>query len=192
MLREPQNPTERQRWRTRKVRFSVLLNFIRAVQPTLSAAYFEKSPEAAFSALSRSSFEARLSGQFEGSQSRPFRDPAWYAICNTVYAAGCRILLSKADYSSTFAEAQNTSQKYFQNALSVLPEILYQPNDLEVIKAVFLMVGPIRVNDYACTHDQPVRPRRSLPHSISRLYVDMHRRPAGPKPWLASTATGTL
>lgn len=104
-------------------------------------AYFEKSTEVAFAVLNRAVFETRLKTHFESGQSGLNSDPAWYATCNVVYAAGCRVLLSRLDYSSTFTEARETSQKYFTNAFSVLPALLSPRTDLEGIRAVLLMVS---------------------------------------------------
>jgi hypothetical protein len=104
-------------------------------------AFFEKSPEAPLIVLSRSRFEARLKSQPGVNPSVDTDDPAWWAIRNTVYAAGCRMLLARLEYSSTFAEAQSESWKYFKNALSVLPDLLHPRFDLEAIRALLLMVS---------------------------------------------------
>jgi hypothetical protein len=106
-----------------------------------SLAYFDKSTEAAFAVLSRPAFETQLNIQFESNAHGHDADAAWYATCNVVYAAGCRVLLSRLDYSSTFIEARETSQKYFRNALSVLPDLLSPRADLEAIRALLLMVS---------------------------------------------------
>ena len=109
--------------------------------PNRTPAFFEKSPEGPLIVLSRSSFEARLKNQPGASTSVDTDDPAWWAIRNTVYAAGCRMLLARLEYSSTFAEAQSESWKYFKNALSVLPDLLHPRFDLEGIRALLLMVS---------------------------------------------------
>ncbi|KIW30212.1 uncharacterized protein PV07_05971 [Cladophialophora immunda] len=102
-------------------------------------AYFEQSPEAVFGIVDRTSFETQLRRHFNDPSPVHSEDPAWYALRNTVYAAGCRMLLSEVEYSSTFAGAQEPSGNFFENALSVLSELLYPREDLEAVQAVVLM-----------------------------------------------------
>lgn len=110
---------------------------------TVAAAYFEHSPDVAVACLDRAVFESRLKADQGRGQLLKKQDPAWFATCNTVYASGSRILLSKSDYSSTFTDAQTAAWQYFQNALEVLPELLSASSNLDAIRAVVLMVIPL-------------------------------------------------
>ena len=68
-------------------------------------AYFEECHYAAFGVVHRPTFEARLKSQF--AQDADFEDDvSWFALRNTVYASGCRVILSKRT-SITFGEAQS-------------------------------------------------------------------------------------
>ena len=67
-------------------------------------------------------------------------DASWFALRNTVYASGCRIVLSK-QASVTFSEAQSQAWLYFENALSVHTELLYTPTGLTAVQALALMVS---------------------------------------------------
>ena len=66
-------------------------------------------------------------------------DPAWFALCNVVFALGYRSILAK-NPNATFAIAQAKAWRYFRNALSVLTEILLPPSSLTAIQALTLMV----------------------------------------------------
>lgn len=65
-------------------------------------------------------------------------DVAWYALRNTVYAAGCRQLLLK-DCSTPYAEAQAEASRYFSNALSVHSDLIYGPSGLVAVRALTAM-----------------------------------------------------
>ncbi len=66
-------------------------------------------------------------------------DPAWFALRNVVFALGYRSIFAKSP-KATFANAQAKAWQYFNNALSVLTEILLPPSSLTAIQALTLMV----------------------------------------------------
>ncbi|KAK5550142.1 Gypsy retrotransposon integrase-like protein 1, partial [Exophiala xenobiotica] len=82
-------------------------------------------------------FKCKLSLHFEGRLGHA-PDPAWYALRHTVYASGCRILLSK-DPTGTFSDAQAQSWKYFENAMAVHLELLYSRTDVHTVRALVAM-----------------------------------------------------
>ena len=67
-------------------------------------------------------------------------DPAWYALRHTVYASGCRVYHSESN-SLSFTEVQNEAWRYFENALSVLVQLLLTPSGLLSVRALAAMVG---------------------------------------------------
>jgi hypothetical protein len=90
--------------------------------------------------VNRPAFEARLHAHYE--QSGAFDDePAWYALRNTVFASGCRLEMSKAEYGISFAEAQSHAWRYFENALSVHTELLYSQTSILAVEALCAMVS---------------------------------------------------
>lgn len=104
-----------------------------------SKAYFEECHYAAFGVVNRPLFEARLRSQF--AQDVDFEDDvSWFALRNTVYASGCRIILSR-HASMGFSEAQAQAWQYFENALSVHAELLYTPTGLPAVQALALMAS---------------------------------------------------
>ena len=100
-------------------------------------AYFEDSYDAVFGVVQRPAFEARLRSHFEHYISVE-DDPSWYALRNTVYASGCRIVLSK-DHTTTFSDAQVQGWQYFEHALSVLMELELAPTGLSAVQALTAM-----------------------------------------------------
>lgn len=104
-------------------------------------AYFEHSYDAVFGLMHRPAFEARLSAHLEQQKQQPVQreDPAWYALRNVVYAAGCRCLLAR-DRCTPFATAQAEAWGFFANALSVLTDLLFKPSGLLTVQALALMV----------------------------------------------------
>lgn len=103
------------------------------------AAYFETSYDAVFGVIYRPAFEARLRSQFDQGSSFQDDNPSWYALRNTVYASGCRSVLGK-DHSISFVDAQARAWSFFENALSVHTEILFNPTGLSAVQALTLMV----------------------------------------------------
>lgn len=83
-------------------------------------------------------FETRLRAK-SAHPSEFHDDSSWFALRNTVYASGCRDVLSK-DPMKTFNEAQAEFWKYFENSLSVHTELTYTPASLTAVQALVLMV----------------------------------------------------
>lgn len=83
-------------------------------------------------------FEARLVEHFK--QESENDDPSWYALRNIVYATGCRTLLANQNTVS-WAEVQNRSWPFFENALSVYVDLLYTPTGLMAVQALSAMVN---------------------------------------------------
>lgn len=105
----------------------------------ISPAYFEECYYSVFGIVHRPDFESRLRAQF--SKFPGFEDdPSWFALRNTVYASGCRIVLAK-DLSVSFTEAQARAWRFFENALSVHTELLYTPTGLTAVQALALMAS---------------------------------------------------
>ncbi len=87
----------------------------------------------------RPDFEARLRAHFDPNS--PCDDgAAWYALRNTVYASGLRIILSESK-KSTYAEAQAKAWRYYENALSVFVELVFAPSGISAVQAVAAMVS---------------------------------------------------
>lgn len=87
--------------------------------------------------MNRKKFEARLLATFDGSCPDDF---AWYALRNTVYAAGCKIMMTHDSHSDAFARAQAQAWTYFENALSVHTDLIYVRSDITAIQALMTMV----------------------------------------------------
>jgi hypothetical protein len=102
-------------------------------------AYFEHSFDAVLGVVDRPAFESRLHSHLEP-KTTSHDDPAWYALRYTVYASGCRIVLSKLSPSTRFAEAQDRAWQFFENALSVHTELLYCTTGLLAVQALAAMV----------------------------------------------------
>lgn len=103
-------------------------------------AYFEESLESSFGVVHRPDFENALRASFRG-DSTGDDSIAWYALRQTVLAAGCRIYMSR-DPSKTFEDVQNEAWRYFQEALSVLNELIFTPTGLLAVRALVAMVRP--------------------------------------------------
>jgi hypothetical protein len=101
-------------------------------------AYFENSRDSVFGVVQRSNFESRLRVHFQNSD-RPDEDVAWYALRNTVYAIGRRLVVSM-DGTGDFAEIQSDSLRFFHNAFSVFSELLFRPSGLMAVQALVVMV----------------------------------------------------
>lgn len=103
-------------------------------------AYFDNCYDAVFGALNRPDFEGLLRSHFQRGHCSPEDDdPSFLALRNVVYAAGFRSILAK-DPSVSFADAQIQAWRYFENALSVLGDVLFNPTDLTAVRALVLMV----------------------------------------------------
>ncbi|KAF2812009.1 uncharacterized protein BDZ99DRAFT_560742 [Mytilinidion resinicola] len=103
-------------------------------------AYFEHTVEADIGTINRHAFEARLQAHMGRNEiSDPDEDPAWYALRNMVYAFGCRFVLCQKISRDAWAEAQNESWRFFENALLVHTELVYFPSNTSAIEALLVM-----------------------------------------------------
>ena len=102
-------------------------------------AYFEESYDSALGVVYRPAFEDRLRAHFKQSGSYA-DDSSWYALRNTVYAFGCRIVMSK-DPSVTFTQAHAQAWRFFENALAVHLDLLYTHTGLMAVQALTVMVS---------------------------------------------------
>jgi hypothetical protein len=101
-------------------------------------AYFEQSHDRICGVVYRPDFEARLRQHFENGC--PINeDAAWYALRNAVYAEGCRSAGCK-ESGQNFSKIQAEAARYFENAVSVLTELLFTQSDLMAVQAVVVMV----------------------------------------------------
>jgi hypothetical protein len=101
-------------------------------------AYFERSHDRIFGVVYRPDFEARLRRHFQNGCPID-ENAAWYALRNAVYAEGCRSAGSK-ESGQDFSQVQAEAARYFENAVSVLTELLFTPSGLMVVQAVVVMV----------------------------------------------------
>lgn len=100
-------------------------------------AYFEKSYDRIFGLVYQPDFEARLKRHFETASDH---DPSWYALRNAVYAEGCRNVGS-GDNLRDFSNIQSEAARYFENALSVVTDLLFTPNGIMAVQALAVMAG---------------------------------------------------
>jgi hypothetical protein len=127
---------------SQKLKLHKRLNTERFPEPSeqtarlLTKAYFEESFEATFQTVDQQNFEARLEEQYKCASQDD--DPAWYALRNIVFAFGCRIVSFK---SHSWTEAQESSRGYFENSLSVEPDLLHGPSRMVAIQALLVMVS---------------------------------------------------
>ena len=101
-------------------------------------AYFDVALDASLSILQRPWFEQQLALHLSGVSSDI--SAAWYALRNVVFAAGCRIELSK---SATFRVASERAWAYFENALSVYTKLLFYKTSIVGVQALTIMVRDI-------------------------------------------------
>jgi hypothetical protein len=99
--------------------------------------FYQNCWESSMGILDRAGLEAHLQILFQGDDATD--DPAWYALRNVVFAGACRSLLLKSNVVS-YETAQSRANRYFENALSVLTDILLSPSSLTAIRALVLMV----------------------------------------------------
>lgn len=85
-------------------------------------------------------FEGRLRHHFAQKDGLDDDDPAWYALRNTVYASGYRLCSSNLPYSNMFHEIQRKSWQYFEKALDVHTQLLYESTGLMAVQALTAMV----------------------------------------------------
>lgn len=92
-----------------------------------------------FRVINRPVFEARLRGTFNKDETS-VDDPAWYALRNTVYAAGKRQLLNNSPAQLSFSHIQSKCWPYFENAMAVYSEILFSRVEILGVQALIAMV----------------------------------------------------
>ncbi|KIW30214.1 uncharacterized protein PV07_05973 [Cladophialophora immunda] len=125
---------------TRSLKLESGLTKEKVAEPTVEAAqryvkaYFEFAAEAPFGLMDQARFESRLQAHFAGALNDD--DPAWFALRNTIYAAGARIELSRA---GSYRHACEVAWTYFANALLVHTELLYFRTSLSSIQALAVM-----------------------------------------------------
>lgn len=83
----------------------------------------------------RPTFEAQLRLYLQGTSTD--QDTAWHTLRHTIYASGCRIILSE---SLSFHEANNTAWSYFENALALLAGTILFQTSITSIQALTVMV----------------------------------------------------
>lgn len=105
-------------------------------------AYFEEDPDSIFGIIHQPTFENSLRAYFRrvGSPDSD-SDPAWYALRNVVYAAGCRIVDTRAmGKGFRHSIVLSRSWKFFLNALSAHTDLLYCRTSLMAVQALVMMV----------------------------------------------------
>jgi len=102
------------------------------------SAFFDEGLDSVYGVVHRPAFEARLKAHFEHAPSAK-DDPGWYALRNTIYAAGCRISLSEGASPKSFTKARAQAWRYFENALSVHTDLIYSRSDLTAVQALLSM-----------------------------------------------------
>ncbi|PIB02544.1 hypothetical protein CB0940_00175 [Cercospora beticola] len=125
---------------SRRLKMDADLSVARAPEPgaetawRYTEAYFSTALDASLGVLCRPWFERQLSAHLAGRLCDS--GPAWHALRNVVYAAGCRIELSK---SRLFKEASQQAWLYFENALAVYARLLFYKTSIMGVQALTLM-----------------------------------------------------
>ncbi|KAK5739936.1 hypothetical protein LTR17_005032 [Elasticomyces elasticus] len=128
---------------TRRLKMDAGLSSSRAPEPdpetawrytAVGIAYFDHALDAALGILHRPWFEQQLAAHLSGIQGEA--SPTWHALRNVVYAAGCRIELSK---SCSFQEASQKSWVYFEDALTVYARLLFFKTSITGVQVLTLM-----------------------------------------------------
>ncbi|KAL2061084.1 hypothetical protein VTL71DRAFT_9136 [Oculimacula yallundae] len=104
-------------------------------------AFFEESVEHAWGLVQRRAFETRLEQHYKQPYPRKYdQNVSWYALRNTVFAIGSRIVLCPARLVPNLMDAQKQSWPYFENALSVQVDLMYMPSGIINIEILLLMM----------------------------------------------------
>lgn len=98
-------------------------------------AYFTEAQETAFGVVNRPWFEARLKAHFVTAE--PIDDAAWYALRNAIFAYGYRF--AHPDQLS-YGKSKDTSWLWFENALSVHSQLIFNRTSLVAVQALIVMV----------------------------------------------------
>ncbi|KEF51074.1 uncharacterized protein A1O9_12856 [Exophiala aquamarina CBS 119918] len=141
-------------------------------------AYFEEDCDSTYGILHQPTFENLLRAHFKGSgSSNAEPDPAWYAVRHVVYAAGCRIVDTRASaQAARYSLASSRSWKYFENALSVHTDLLYCHTSLMAVQALVMMA--IFVEAIGCPSIDYMLCSSAMRLAISK---GLHRQP--PAAW---------
>lgn len=163
----------------------------RAALTNLGVAFFEACYEAGFGAVHRSTFEDLLKKHFqrglEAAESED--DPCWYALRNVVYATGCRKILAQ-DTSISFMHAQAQAWGFFENALSVLRDLVFFPTGLTGVQALALMVSsPSNQFGFFALTETFSRPRTPKGSAVRPSSICSPRTPYGRRRARDSTAS---
>ncbi|KAF2214723.1 hypothetical protein CERZMDRAFT_95115 [Cercospora zeae-maydis SCOH1-5] len=125
---------------TRRLKMDDDISVARAPEPDAETAwrytkaYFSEALDASLGVLYRPGFERQLTAHLSGTLSD--HGPTWHALRNVVYAAGCRIELSK---SRPFTEACQQAWIYFENALRVYARLLFYKTSIMGVQVLTLM-----------------------------------------------------
>ncbi|OQU95835.1 Fungal specific transcription factor domain-containing protein [Cladophialophora immunda] len=99
--------------------------------------YFDNRVETLFGAIDRRQFEARLRAHLQDGDNSD-SDPSWYALRNTIYATGTRLLLTRTGCDAK--TIHESAMQYFLNALSVHTQVLFARQvDLTGVQALTIM-----------------------------------------------------
>ncbi|CRG86432.1 hypothetical protein PISL3812_03438 [Talaromyces islandicus] len=113
----------------------VVLNSINAPSKAhANSAFFDESFEHSLGLVPRRAFEARLHQHYRHQLTQ--NDLTWYALRNTVFAVGSRLVALPAGQPSTFAASEKLSWLYFENALSAHTNLVYMPSDISVVETL--------------------------------------------------------
>ncbi|KAM3418752.1 hypothetical protein BST61_g4726 [Cercospora zeina] len=125
---------------TRRLKMDADISIARAPEPDAETAwryteaYFSESLDASLGVLYRPWFERQLAAHLSGSLCD--NGPTRHALRNVVYAAGCRIELSK---SRPFTEACQQAWMYFEDVLRVYARLLFYKTSITGVQVLTLM-----------------------------------------------------
>ncbi|KAK5162732.1 uncharacterized protein LTR77_011215 [Saxophila tyrrhenica] len=105
-------------------------------------AYFDQALDASLGIVQRTWFEKHLTAHQAGLVSDT--SATWLALRSVVFAAGCRIELSK---SQTFRKASKQAWRYFETALAVYARLIFLKTSIMGVQALTLMAVQIIDDD---------------------------------------------
>lgn len=109
-----------------------------------SALFFEQCPVAEFGLIDRADFDTLLQAHYYNISEKPSVGSEavdCYAIVHTILAFGARIRDGCTEKKSTFVESSQSASRYYENALSALPDLLCCKTSLIAVQALILMVS---------------------------------------------------
>lgn len=89
--------------------------------------------------MDEAQFKEKLEQHFAGNAKSD--EAEWYALRNAVYASGCKVHMVQSSPTNSFESSQNSSWRYFENAMSVHTELIYMRSGLMAIQALMTMVS---------------------------------------------------